>query len=655
MDNNYYLKLLYTKTKELKKILSTLEEHEDKEYVQYLIGGYIITLSSILETGIGELHSNDFDDIASLIYYTRQKVVHYGYFNGMENIESTVHDVIDLIEKEYDKEQKYYSDLFNYEAPSETNNILVKASSNVSDDTDFYKFQSKDGKQILCVPHNNIFFLTKKNSERMVFYIVDSSKPAALYTYGKEGIANFNEVIDEDIKKFLRKNFQIESENYNEHNIVMQNIINSFVSDPLNSIQIMEYASDEQFCRNTVEIIKDFIFNNSMYAGYIDSNCLIKDKYSLNKMQKTDYVRLLKDFKSNISKYLNEKDVFFIETTIKRTKYFSQLLSDSNIDINFKPEALSTILIQLFESGPKHFSNKLISSTPEFKKCYSNLLRYRQVFSHYILSNKDYRDGVEKFKNEFLSLVKLLQSIDLNNIQSSVQGERKSYIAIERKTSDFFNYKHEQFLKITKDTYIGKKILYSSNNPESKSLIAILQGGNNAANTTYYTKNSDGNLIPKYIIDEKTGKKSQINALSKPLKGAKEFEADFSLSYLFKAYFGLRKLSHKSPKITINFHSSAANSETPHKDDLEMVILRFFNQGYIPAELLQDVKVDTSDMQKCGYISLLDKKNNVIATIINEHKCSFKYTKYQDDSIDFFSRIDNISHDFSKRRHSNVK
>ena len=103
-------------------------------------------------------------------------------------------------------------------------------------------------------------------------------------------------------------------------------------------------------------------------------------------------------------------------------------------------------------------------------------------------------------------------------------------------------------------------------------------------------------------------------------------------------------------KITINFHPSKSNCDYAHKDDLSMVILRHFNQGYTPIELLQEVKVDYSTSSK-GFINLLDKKDNVIASIVNEKKCSFKYN-YNIDSNDYFSRIDHIDHNFSKRRHS---
>lgn len=651
--NNYYLKLLYSKAKELKEILEKAED-ENPEYIEYLIGGYIVTLSSILEVGIGDLHSENFDDIASLIYYTRQKIVHYGHFNGMKNLEKNATEIIDYIEKNHDKEQEYFTKLVSNNEDINKNNVMIKYNQNIVKDSPLYKFKSLDETQVLCVPSNKLFFLTKKNSEKVTHFIVDTSTPCALYTYRQNDVESFKELKGDALKKFFKDNYQVQAENYSEHIIVMQNIINSFIKDPINSIQIMEVISDEQFCRNTIEVIKDYIFNKSMNEAYITSNYLIKDKYSLSKMQKADYSKLLKDFNKNQAKYIDEKDAFFIEETILTTKHFAKLLSDFDIDINFKPEAMSVLLIQLFETGPKHFSNRLISSSPEFKKCYSNLLRYRQIFSHYILSNKEYNDGVTKFKQEFVKFVNFLQTIDLTHVQSPIKGEVFPYVCIERSKKDFFNYKHEQFLKISKDTYIGKKILYSSHNPQSKSLIAILPGGNNIANTTYYEKDSKGNLTPKYEENKKTGKQVHINALSHPLANVKAFEADLSLSYLFKAYFELRKLSNKHTKITINFHACNSNSNYCHKDDLSSVILRYFNQGYIPAELLQNVKIDTNNLSK-GYIELLDSEGNIIASIINEKKCNFKYNNYPEDSKDYFSRIDNIAHDFSKRRHSNVK
>lgn len=650
---NYYLKLLYKKVQELDSVLKSLDSDEtDDEYKKYLIAGYIVTLSSILEVGIGDLHSEKFDELASLIYYTRQKVVHYGYFGGLNDIENSIENVFYLLSEEnYKEEQEYYNNLLAFDREYEVNNVVIKYSSRITDDDLFYKFESNEGKSVLFIPKQNLFLLTKKNSDKVVSYVIDTSSSAILYS---DGSSKVKEISNEEIKQFFRENFQVESENYNEHNLVMYNIINSFASDPINSIQIMEFASDEQFCRNTIEVIKDYIFNKSMYFSYIDNNYLIKDKYSLNKMQKADYSKLLKDLKQNSHKYLDEKDVFFINMTIKRAKHFAKLLSDYELDSSFKPEALSIALIQMFESGPKHFSNKLISSSPEFKKCYSNLLRYRQIFSHYLLSSKEYRDGIEKFRQEFINLIKVLQTLDLNAIQTPMKEDVLPYVTIERSKNNFFNYKHEQFLKVDRSNYIGKKILYSSHNSQSKSLIAILQGGNHIANTTYYEKDKNGNLTPKYIFDEKKGKKVLANALNTPLKKTKEVHADLSLSYLFKAFFLLKKASNKSCKLTINFHPFEENSNFAHKDDLEMVILRFFNQGYIPDELLQKVHLDLSHVNK-GYIDLANENGEIIATIINEKKCAFKYNNYSVDEEDHFSRIDNIAHDFSKRRHNNVR
>ena len=62
MNSNYYLTLLYKKSLELKKILSTIDENGySSEYKKYLISSYIITLDSILEIWIGDLHSPKLD------------------------------------------------------------------------------------------------------------------------------------------------------------------------------------------------------------------------------------------------------------------------------------------------------------------------------------------------------------------------------------------------------------------------------------------------------------------------------------------------------------------------------------------------------------------------------------------------------------------
>ena len=88
MEDKIFLDILYAKAKELNELLQADNNNNNytKEQLQYLISGYIVELDSILETGIGELHSPELDKLTSLIYHTRQKVVHYGYFGALNDI-----------------------------------------------------------------------------------------------------------------------------------------------------------------------------------------------------------------------------------------------------------------------------------------------------------------------------------------------------------------------------------------------------------------------------------------------------------------------------------------------------------------------------------------------------------------------------------------
>lgn len=650
MNQNYYLSLLHKKVTELKRALEEIKNgNYSNEYKKYLISGYIITLDSILEIGISDLHSQHFDELTSLIYYTRQKAVHYGYFNGIHNIEETAQKIIDLTEQNYVQEQEYYKNLLDFEVDEAPLNIMINNSHLIEEDAYFYKFKSKDGKKVLLVNTGSVFKLTQKNKTKTANYIIDTSKPFALYTYENDKLGTYCEISGDDVKAFFKENYAVTAENYNEHSIVMQSIIHSFVTDPLNSIQIMEYTSNEQLCKNTIDVIKEFVLEKTMYIGYVENSHLIKDKYSLNKTPKIDYVKLQSNFRKNIFAFINERDVFFIRMTLERYKHYCNLFEEVNDADTFRPEVLSPILIQLFEIGPKHFSNKFIHSSPEFKKCYSNLQRYRQIFSHYILTGKEYKDALEKFKNEFISFIGLLHTIDLSNIKNFSQDEYGTYSLIERDKSDFFNYKHEQYLRVHSGTYIGKKIHYSSHNPKSKSLIAILPGGNNAANILYYQRGLNDYLSPKYTIDEKSGKKCYIHTLNTPLKGTREAKIDFGLTNLFKAHFELSKIKEKG-EIQIHFAPCEENGNCAHYDTLDTVILRFYNQGYLPVELLQKTKLNLSKLSK-GLILLTDSKGNVIATIINKQKYNLETSNKKDEKR-FFSRIDDIEHDFTRRRHT---
>ena len=646
MNNNYYLNLLYKKVMELKTVLKEIEESDySSEYKKYLISGYIITLDSILEIGISDLHSQDLDELTSLIYYTRQKAVHYGYFNGLHNVDDIANKIINLTEKHYERENEFYNSLFeksNFELKCD--NLLIKSSQNITVDNNFFRFKTSDGNKELCIPIKKVFTLTKKSKEKISSYIVDLDAIGSLYTYENGSPVAYEEITQDKLKDYLKENFMVLEENYNKHNETIYEIITNFHKNPTNTIQIMEFASNEQFCRNTIDVIKDFITENTMFEAYIEHNHLIKDKYSLNKMQKADYAKLQKTFKKNVAQYMTQKDAFFVNMTIKRAKFYFDQLQDYSASFDVNIELLSPILIQLFETGPKHFSNQFISSSPEFKKCYSNLLRYRQIYSHYLLSNKEYKDGLEKFKTEFLDFIKLLQMIDLDEVKNTTPENYDTYRLLEREKEDFFNYKHEQFLRIDEKTYIGKKINYSSRNAKSDKLIAIIP-----PNTIYYEKDALDYLKPSYVLDKSTGKMHHIPISKQTLDEMKEVKIDFNLSNLFKAYNLLKKVKNNG-EIQIYFRPCKENENYRHYDNLETVILRFFNQGYLPVELLRKTKLNISNVNQ-GLIDLTDEEGNVIANIINKKKFSIDNDSIKDEKR-FFSRIDDINHNFSRRRHS---
>ena len=649
--NNYYLALLINKVNELKNVLEDIETNNySDEYKKYLLAGYIITLDSILEIGVGDLHSSKIDSLVSLIYYTRQKIIHYGYFNGLQNTDQIANNIVELTNSFYDSEQEYFSKLVNknnFELKGK--NLLIKAAANIETDGVYYIFKSKDEHQELLIPIEDVFTLTKKSKEKPSKYIVNLNTTGNLFTYNLDGKSSYEQISGLDLKLFLKENSLVLEENYNEHNETIKKIIEEFIKRPVQCSQIMEYASDEQFCKNTIDVIKEFILENSIFEAYIENFYLIKDKYSLNKMQKTDYNKLQNNFRKNILQYMTHKDAFFVNMTIKRTKHYFETLKLSDKSFEIDHYTLAPILIQLFETGPKYFSKQFISSSPEFKKCYSNLLRYRQIFSHYILGDKQYKDALDNFKNEFLSFVKILQMVDLDDVRIQVHEDLEIYHLIEKDKKDFFNYKHEQYLELENGIYVGKKIYYSSKNSNSDKLIGIIPGGNNLHSSHFYVKDAFDEITPLYSIDKTTGLRTHKFVTKDTLPDNKEVKIDCNLSNLFTAYCALNKVK-RNGDIQIYFLPSEENGNYAHYDDLETVILRFHSQGYLPVELLTRTTLDTSKANS-GIIYLKDCKGNVIANIINKKKQSI-HGDYNKDGKRFFSRIDDISHSINRRRHT---
>lgn len=651
MGKSYYLELLKEKVKELKATLDEIKENDySDEYKKFLLSSYIITLDSILEIGISDLHSSELDSLTSLIYFTRQKIIHYGFFNGMYNMEEIARDIIDLTDSFYDKEQEFFKKLLSPENfDAEEKNVVVKAGTNIENDGIYCRFITADCSQELLIPMNKIFTLTKKAKEKTSQYIINLDETASLLTYDENGKSTHTELTGLELKLFLKEKFIVTEENYTKHKETIKKIIEEFLKKPVQSSQIMEYASDDQYCRNTIDVIKEFMLENCMFEAYTQHFYLIKDKYSLDKMQKTDYKKLQNIFKKGILQHMTQKDAFFIDMTIKRTKYYFETLKLTDETFEISDRTLAPILIQLFETGPKYFSKQFVQSSPEFKKCYSNLLRYRQIFSHYLLEDKEYKTALENFKNEFLSFVKILQMIELDDVRIQAHEDLETYYLLERPKDDFFNYKHEQFLEISNGLYIGKKVFYSSRNSKSEKLIALIPSGNNLHHTTYHAKDAYGDIMPLYSVDDKTNMKTQMFISRENFKNVPEIKTDLNLANLFTAYSALRKVKN-SGEIQIFFSPCEANNNYAHYDDLENVILRFYTQGYIPIELLTKTTLDTSKVN-AGVIYLKDEDGNVIANIINKKKHSIE-GEYTKDARRFFSRIDDINHSFSRRRHA---
>ena len=72
--------------------------------------------------------------------------------------------------------------------------------------------------------------------------------------------------------------------------------------------------------------------------------------------------------------------------------------------------------------------------------------------------------------------------------------------------------------------------------------------------------------------------------------------------------------------------------------------------GKLPLKLLRKTKIVTSSSNQ-GFVSITDESGKVIANVINRKKYTNSIDARKDEKR-FFSRIDDINHNFSKRRHS---
>ena len=230
MEDKIFLDILYAKAKELNELLQADNNNYTKEQLQYLISGYIVELDSILETGIGELHSPELDKLTSLIYHTRQKVVHYGSFGALNDIVNEAQDIAKLTLETYEKERKFQTKLYASCNFSAQPNVVISNSPNIEKQELFYNFKSKDGKYILSVPLKRVFELTDFNHNKIQKLIINTNDAASLTTLNDDGaIVDYAQLNEDEIRNFFKENYFIHEENTTKHIDAIKEVTDKFV------------------------------------------------------------------------------------------------------------------------------------------------------------------------------------------------------------------------------------------------------------------------------------------------------------------------------------------------------------------------------------------------------------------------------------------
>ena len=658
---NFYLELLNQHVHELSHVIEGKDNFEPSAY-NCILAGIVVRVNAILEQCMLDFHSKNFNEIAKIIYNSRQLLVHYSDYRTFDNLEEISKDIINEFYRVYNSEKEFFKGILTYKNSPE-HNVVIPNSKNVIYDefTNSYIFRN-DSVEIV-VGSDKITRIQELKKQKDIAYIVNCDCDMNYFIKDENGEVIYDELKGaEKLQAFFKKEFNVIHEDYRKHKQCIKDILDNFYKEnSYSSIYVQEkvpYNNKKMPLYSETSKVLDKYFNNSIvYSQFLDGMIFVNN--GIPQYGFLDYKSIRENSVKDLEKHISKRDYFFIGKTISMfNNILKQLSLNAHLSDSQKEKMLSLMLINWADHTFKHMTNEFIECNPLFNELYLKLISYRNFFAHNVLQVKSVTGT--RILNEFFDIAKgyvsILDSLKIKKITAPESKEIIEFVAIERMPSRFINYKYEQYLRIDPNTYIGNKLFYSTRGSEYEKIIGLVPVDKKFdLKGTYFEKKKDTFVAKTLKI--RNGKKRNLLVSRLNYSKGKDVNLDVNLDdllFIYASYKG-KTLGVESQqllgyghchKLVVLFNEAEENNHRAHASDLEQVISDYYQQRYLPFELAKETHLDIRWMDNKAYFVILDNDNNEIAKIVDMN--TLENYKIEVDQKGFFTISETIC-DYKRR------
>lgn len=665
MEENFYLESLNKLAKELKLVMSKKKDYTPVIY-NCILAGIIIRMNSIIDQCMLDFHSDSFKEAAEAIYNSRQILVHYSDYRTFEDLDDISSEVLDRFYEAYPTEREYFDDILNYKDVKEHNVVIPKSKQVVYDEfTNSYIFIS-DGVEI-AVSKEKVTKIQDLVKRRDLAYIVNCDSDMNYFYKDEDGETMYQELKGhEALQDFFKAYFTVTEVDFNKHKECIKDILNKFYkSGNYNATYVMTRREETNSKKKQLYLESSKTLDKYFNEGVVFSQFLDSRTYSnigIPSQEFFDYKFIREQSEFDLERNITKRDYFFVVKTISMFDNLNKELKNAqNLDELQKEKLEMAMLINWADHTFRNMSDEFVECNEEFAKLHFNLLSYRTFFAHNVLQLK--QSASKKLLEEFYELAKgyvsVLSSLHVPNLDMKMSKNEVDFIAIERMPPHFVNSKHEQYIQVDPTTYIGDKLFYSTRGSKYRKIIGLVPVDKTySLRGTYYEKKGD-NFVAKTF---KTPGGRKRNLLVSRVDYSKGREVNFDVNiddllYIYAAYkdkikeYPLCELYGSHHKKVVYFPPSAENNYKAHAIELEEIISDYYQQRYLPFELVTNTDVITkkTDDGKIVFaiVDLSKEEQEEIAYIVDVN--DLQDLNVELDSKGFFT-INETIHNFTEKR-----
>jgi len=640
---NYYLNLLKKQINQLKSIITKVNKNEEgfSAYAyNAILSGMIIKINVIMEQTLADFHGEKSNELVSKIYNLRQLIVHYRNSTDISELEESCLDIIKEFNKVYESEKEFYKKILSYKDNSDLN-VVIKNDKNIYYDEESATYIIKNDNNGLIVNKEQVIAIKSLKRGKIDAYIVKLDAPITLYKNEDSDDFSLEKVTNKVVMRSILQNYaNLIEENYLGYKECIQQCLDVLYKNEKDLAALNVYIKQVSSESISMQISKflDHYFNEQvLYEEFLKSRSFIHWPILCNGDHPLyfNFIHIRDTAKNKLLENINKKDYFFIKNSVSEFNLISsEIIKNKYLSSKQKEALMSSLLIKWVDQNLTHFSKEFIDADKETRTIYENLIKYRNYFAHDIQQFRENHINIEGFYELAKGYVSILNTLEITKIGSPEKKKEVKFVAIESEVKDFANSKYGQYLQISPKTFIGNKLFYSSRLHQDDKIIGLVPIDKDyPLKWAYYTLQGN-TLVSNKFKRTKKGKERVPNCSDK-----KKIKFDVNCNDLLNIFVACNGLieeidikdiykPHKNKLLL--FEPCEENGFTQHASSLNEIISDYYNQRYLPIELLKETHLEYyyDEYDKVNFI-LVDKDDKEIAKVIDS-----KHLKNYDLALD---------------------